>query len=300
MTPEIKDFLKEVGRIEFYDIDNNEFNQDTILVNGIRGTEGIDAYVMRIDGMYEVFKQHAKQLDFVDMLEVKNDLADAILKLQNFHRIESIEHELLEYKYNKEEYTIEGQIELGKRHPVIKLFKDVYMKQFEVLVNAERRVKDLLLILDPNRAQRVDQKYLFKLNPKIEFDRIIQRLVNTLQRRNLIKPAFGGNAENFKLLFDILNPNLKEPERIKWYDEEYETLSFFIYTLRDLNFILDIQNAPINHYVKAGKWFCDKDGLTFEKSKHPKTRRFTGRPEKYADFAKRITGDFEAARQPSD
>lgn len=294
LSKTVQDLLQELDRLEYLDVESKKFNQDTPVVNGVSGTQGIDFYVRKIDSMYEAFLNEIGEHDFTDLITVKQALQKSITKQNNYYKIEEYQKHRMDFEYNGDQFPLPKQLHYRQIVPILQLFEDVYFKQFDILAKAEKTVRELLIQKDPNSEAKFDPNFLFNLFPKADYNRIVQRLVITLQNLKLIDPNFGGNAENFKLLFDKYNPKFKQPERIRW-NGEYDQLAFFILTIKEKNLILDEANAAINHYSKACMWFTDRDGKTFSQCGDPKKRRYTGRKEKFALFRKQIISSIDRA-----
>lgn len=292
LSKNVQDLVQELDRLDYVDIDRHQFSHDTPVVNGISETQGIDFYTRKIDRMYEAFLNEIDAHDFPDLILVKQSLERSIVKLNNFYQIEEYRNKRLDYEFNGAGFDLAKRMQYKQIVPILTLFEEVYFKQFDVLSKAEKRVREVLLQKDPNRDIRFDPLNLFVLFPNKDFNRVIQRLVTTLQNLKLIDPHFGGNADNFRLLFDKYNPKNKQPERIRW-NGEYDQLAFFILTIKERNLILDEPKAAINHYSKACMWFTDKEGKSFSQCKDPKKRRYTGRREKYDVFYRQIVSDID-------
>lgn len=296
MIPQsIQNFLTELDRLEYVAIKDIPFDVFAPVANGISDAESIESYVIKIEGMLHDFYQVSESLGYQDLRDISNYLKKSILKLNNFRRAEEYLNYVSDYDANAKYMSEPERYEKKLKLSACKLCRNVYNKQFETLDKAANWIKSLLSKLDPNKESDFDPNNLIRVNEKFDFNRIIQRLTNTLQSEKLIHTEFGGSASNFKLIFSKFNPNFTKPEPIKWYSD-YDKLSFFMKAISDLGFIDESKNAKVNHYTKGCCWFRDENGNPFVECKDKSTQRYTGRPEKYADFYTKIKGDIEFAK----
>jgi hypothetical protein len=297
MIPQsIQNLLTELDRLEYVAIEDIPFDVFAPLANGISDANSIESYTIKIEGMLQDFYEVSETLNYRDLRDISNSLKKSILKLNNFRRAEEYLNYISDYEANAKYMSESDRYQKKLKLSACKLCRDVYNKQFDTLDKAAQWIKDLLSKIDPNKEDNFDQKLLIRVNEKFDYNRIIQRLTNTLQSEKLIHVDFGGNANNLKLIFSKFNPNFIKPEPIKWY-ADYDKLSFFMKTISDLGFIDESKNAKVNHYTKGCYWFRDEDGNPFDECKDKSTQRYTGRPEKYEDFYNKIKGDVEAAKE---
>lgn len=289
---EVNEFLQEIDRQEFKDVEIESFDVHTPVVNGISDANSIETYAIKIDALLFDFLAAIKHCARKDLLAIRQALERSSLKLQgNFQRIEAFKGKVHQYRHRSQTMDFQEQMFRKERYPIYKLFIDVYNHQTQVLIRARRAVEEALEIIEDATPRGVDPSMLFILRDSIRDERIIQKITNTLRSEGCIDVTRGGDAANFKLLFKKFNPKLIAPKKITWL-KEYGSLSFFLKALADLA-LDEPKTAGINQYSKGCNWFVNGEGISFPECSDNIKRRFRGKTKPYLDFYRKLKGDIE-------